>query len=145
LNDAFFAVKMRTVNKLQARCGDILVMTKYRIQYRHTVNSKSDHPLKPFSPNGRRCEKHFEDNYCSRWGRVLEYWRNEMRDQKWTDERIEKALEKSGRMPMMLRCKARSKIERALLEENARLRQQGKETEKQRSTLSSILSSLSGH
>ncbi len=68
-----------------------------------------------------------------------------MRDQKWTDERIEKTLEKSGRMPMMLRGKARSKIERALLEENARLREQGKEAQKQRRGLSSILSSLSGH
>lgn len=68
-----------------------------------------------------------------------------MQDQKWTDERIEKVLGKSGQMPMMLSGKARSKIARALLEENTRLRQQSKETQKQRRNLSSILSSLSSH
>jgi len=68
-----------------------------------------------------------------------------MRDQKWTDERVEKALEKSGQMPMVLRGKARRKIEQALLEENTRLHQQSKQSQKQRRNLSSILASLSNH
>ncbi len=66
-----------------------------------------------------------------------------MRDQKWTEEQVEKALDKSGRMPMILRGKARSKIERALQEENARLREQNRQAQKQRRSLSSVLNSLS--
>ena len=68
-----------------------------------------------------------------------------MQDQKWTDERVEKALEKSSRMPIILRSKARSKIEQALLQENTRLQRQCKRPQKQRRGLSSILASLSNN
>jgi hypothetical protein len=65
-----------------------------------------------------------------------------MQEKEWTDERVIKALEKSGRHTLFLSHKSRSKIEKALMQENERLRSQ-KPTQKQRSALSRLLASFS--
>jgi hypothetical protein len=64
-----------------------------------------------------------------------------MQENKWTDEKLTDTLEKSGRLPFVLSRKSRSKIQRALLEENARLGRQ--EQLQKRRRLSSVLASLS--
>lgn len=66
-----------------------------------------------------------------------------MQNQKWTDERLDAALAKSGQTTMLLSSKSRSKVQRALLEENARLREKSKPMEKPRRGLSALLASLS--
>lgn len=67
-----------------------------------------------------------------------------MKDQKWTDERIEEALVKSGRLNMSLNRKSRKKIEQRLLDENARLRNQ-KQSQKSNQGLTRLLASLTNH
>lgn len=67
-----------------------------------------------------------------------------MKDQKWTDERIEEALVKSGRLNLSLNRKSRKKIEQRLLDENARLRNQ-KQSQKSNQGLTRLLASLTNH
>lgn len=68
---------------------------------------------------------------------------NVMQDSKWTDERVIAALGKSGRAPMVLSSKSRSKVQRALFEENARLREQNEPVQKPRRSITALLATLS--
>ena len=69
----------------------------------------------------------------------------EMENQKWTDERTITTLAKSGQTTLFLSNKSRAKIQRALFEENARLREARKPAQKPRRGLSGLLASLSSH
>lgn len=69
----------------------------------------------------------------------------QMQNQKWSDERLEAVLAKSGQTTMFLSNKSRSKVQRALLEENARLREQDKQAEKPRRGLSAMFAALTNH
>jgi hypothetical protein len=68
-----------------------------------------------------------------------------MQNQKWTDERLEAVLAKSGQTTILLSSKSRGKVQRALLEENARLREQNNSAQKPRRGWSALLAALSNH
>lgn len=70
---------------------------------------------------------------------------NVMQDSKWTDERVIAALGKSSRAPMVLNSKSRSKVQRALFEENARLREQNKPSHKPRRGITALFAALSNN
>ena len=68
-----------------------------------------------------------------------------MQNQKWTDERVIAALEKVGQPTMLLNNKSRGRIQRALLEENARLWNERKSMVKPRRSLFALFASPSSH